>query len=73
MRIIVALALSFALISAGQAIQTTYKLGDVCRFDLQQYCKDIPLKKVKEVKQCLAQHEKDLLPRCQDHYREATR
>jgi len=71
MRIIAALALSFALLSGAQAGQTSYKLGQICAWDKQQYCKDIPQKKVKELKACLAKHEKDLLPRCQDHYKEA--
>lgn len=73
MRIIAALALSFALPTAAQADQTTYKLSQICGWDKEQYCKDIPLRKVKELKECLAKHEKDLLPRCQDHYKEASR
>jgi predicted dienelactone hydrolase len=71
MRIIAALVLSFALMSEGQAQITIYKMANICGFDIQQYCKDIPLKKLKDMKQCLAKHEKDLLPRCQDHYKEA--
>jgi hypothetical protein len=71
MRVLAALALSFGLLSGAHAGQTTYRLLDVCRFDMDQYCKDIPPRKVKQVKECLAKHEKDLLPRCQDHYKEA--
>ena len=72
MRICAALALSFALIGQAYAQNgTVYKIREICGFDMAQYCKDIPFKRIRDLKACLAQHEKDLLPRCQDHYKEA--
>ncbi len=71
MRILAALALTFALVSASRADVTTYHIAAICAFDMQQYCKNIPAKRIRDLKECLAKHEKDLLPRCQDHYKEA--
>ena len=78
MRIIAALALAGAMfspanaqISGGSAGGTTYKIGSICGFDMQQYCKGIPAKRIRDLKECLARNEKNLLPRCQDHYKEA--
>ncbi len=71
MRFIAALALAFALTSGAQAAPVVYKLLVVCRFDKEQYCKDIPYKSWPQLRECLAKHEKDLLPQCQDHYKEA--
>jgi hypothetical protein len=73
MRILAALALTLALLSNAHAQSggTTYKIGAICAFDMQQYCKGIPPKRIRDLKECLAKHEKDLLPRCQDHYKEA--
>jgi hypothetical protein len=71
MRVAAALALIVALVSGAQAGTTIYKLATVCKWDKEQYCKDIPFKKARDLKACLAKHEKDLLPQCQDHYKEA--
>ncbi|MGB9163569.1 MAG: hypothetical protein WCC41_03820, partial [Rhodomicrobium sp.] len=73
MRVFAALALTLALLSNAHAQSggTTYKIGQICTFDIQQYCKGIPAKRIRDLKECLAKHEKDLLPRCQDHYKEA--
>lgn len=72
MRIFAVLALGFVLTSEAQAQSgTVYKIKEICAFDIVQYCKTIPIKRIRDMKECLAQHEKDLLPRCQDHYKEA--
>jgi hypothetical protein len=72
MWVFAALALTFALLSNAHAQSgVTYKIGAICAFDMQQYCKGIPPKRIRDLKECLAKHEKDLLPRCQDHYKEA--
>ncbi len=72
MRTFAALALSFALASAANAQNgTVYHIPVICAFDIQQYCKGITAKRIRDLKECLAKHEKDLLPRCQDHYKEA--
>ncbi len=72
MRVFAALALTFALMSDAQAQSgTVYHIRAICPFDMQQYCKGIPPKKIRDLKECLAKHEKDLMPRCQDHYKEA--
>jgi hypothetical protein len=70
-----AFALGAALIlpAAGvQAAGTIYKIRIVCKFDIEQYCKTIRAKRIRDIKECLAKHEKDLLPQCQDHYKDAT-
>jgi hypothetical protein len=72
MRTIIATAFALALLSPGaQAAGTVYKLGAICKWDLEQYCKGISRKRIRELKECLAKHEKDLFSRCQDHYKEA--
>ncbi len=72
MRTVVALTFSLVLASAANAQNgTVYKIRDVCGWDMAQYCKGISFKRIRDLKECLAQHEKDLLPRCQDHYKEA--
>ena len=72
MRTLVALALSFVLVSAANAQSgTVYKISQICGFDMAQYCKGIPPKRIRDLKECLAKHERELLPRCQDHYKEA--
>ncbi len=73
MRTFAALALSLALASAAANAQngTVYHIGAICAFDIQQYCKGITVKRIRDLKECLTRHEKDLLPRCQDHYKEA--
>ncbi len=72
MKAFAAMALSLGLVSAANAQSgTVYKIREICSFDIAQYCKDIPAKRIRDLKECLARHEKDLLPRCQDHYKEA--
>jgi hypothetical protein len=74
MKMLIALGFALALclpLSSAQAI-TVYKILVVCKFDIQQYCKGIKAKRIRELRECLAKHEKDLLPTCQDHYKEAT-
>jgi hypothetical protein len=71
MRFIAALALALALTSGAQALPVVYKMYIICKFDKEQYCKDIPYKNWRDLRECLAKHERDLLPRCQDHYKEA--
>jgi hypothetical protein len=66
-------ALVFALIILPQAANaiTYYNIAVECKFDIEQYCKDIPKRRIRDLRECLAKHEKDLFPRCQDHYKEA--
>ena len=72
MRTFVALALSFVLVSAANAQSgTVYKIKEICGFDMAQYCKNVPAKRIRDLKECLAKNERNLLPRCQDHYKEA--
>ena len=72
MRTFAALALSFILASAANAqTGTVYHIAAICGFDMAQYCKGIPAKRIRDLKECLAKNEKNLLPRCQDHYKEA--
>ena len=72
MRTFAALALSFILVSAANAQNgTVYKIKEICGWDVAQYCKGISFKRIRDLRECLAKHEKDLLPRCQDHYKEA--
>jgi hypothetical protein len=72
MRIFTALALSAVLVSAANAEGgTIYKIAQICAFDIQQYCKGIPPKRIRDLRECLAKNERNLMPRCQDHYKEA--
>ena len=71
MKAIYALLLALALLPSAAQAQTHYSLTSVCKFDIEQYCKDIRKTRTRELKECLAKHEKDLFPQCQDHYKEA--
>ncbi len=71
MRIIAALALTFVVLSNAEAAPLIYKIANVCGFDMAQYCPKIPAKRLRDLKACLAKHERELLPQCQDHYKEA--
>jgi hypothetical protein len=71
MKVLAASLLALALLTSGANAQSRFALGAVCAFDIQQYCKDIRRTRTRELKECLGKHEKDLFPRCQDHYREA--
>jgi hypothetical protein len=64
-------ALALALLTAGASAQFRASFDDVCKFDIQQYCKDIRRTRVRELRECLRKHEKDLFPRCQDNYKNA--
>ncbi len=70
--IMIGIGLSLASLSLkAEAAGTVYKIGVECKFDIEQYCKSIRRKRIRDLRECLAKHEKDLLPRCQDHYKEA--
>ena len=71
MRFFGALALVIALLPEAYAAGTTYSMSIVCKFDMDQYCKGIPARRIRDLRACLEKHEKDLLPQCQDHYKEA--
>jgi hypothetical protein len=71
MRFLSALVLAFAFLSSEAKATTYYNIMAICKFDIEQYCKKIPRVKIRELRECLAKHEKDLFPRCQDHYKEA--
>ena len=55
----------------ANATITIYKLQIVCKLDIDQYCKDIRRTLTRQIKECLARHETELLPYCQDHFKEA--
>ncbi len=64
--------LAMVLLWAVPASATTYyAIGVVCKLDIEQYCKGITKNRIRDLRECLAKHEKDLFPRCQDHYKEA--
>lgn len=71
MRIIAAVVTALAILPLDGHAQTRYSIGDVCKFDIEQYCKNIPRVRIRDLRACLAKHEKELFPRCQDHYKEA--
>jgi len=71
MKVLAASLLALALLTSGAAAQTRFILGAICAFDIQQYCKDIRRSRTREVKECLAKNERNLFPRCQDHYKDA--
>ncbi len=55
----------------AQAGVTTYNIGLICKMDIEQYCKSVPKNRIRDLRECLAKHDKDLFPNCQDHYKEA--
>ena len=61
---------TFGLTQTAQAV-TIYAISDVCGLDMQQYCKGMKPTRLRDLRACLARHERELLPRCQDHYKEA--
>ena len=71
MRFLAASALVFAFWSTEVKAVTSYNIAVVCKFDIDQYCKKIPKIRIRELRECLAKHEKDLFPQCQDHYKQA--
>ncbi len=71
MKVIAAAVLSLAVLASGAQAQTRYYIGIVCKLDIDQYFKNIKKIRIRDLRECLAKHDKDLLPRCQDHYKEA--
>lgn len=71
MKIIAASLLALVLLSQGAGAVTYYSIAKVCKFDIEQYCKGIDKRRIRDLRGCLATHEKDLFPNCQDHYKEA--
>lgn len=71
MKVLAAPLLALALLTSGAEAQSRFSIGAICAFDIQQYCKDIRKARIRELKECLRKHEKDLFPRCQDSYKEA--
>jgi hypothetical protein len=71
MKVLAASLLALALLTSGAEAQSRFSLRGICAFDIQQYCKDIRKTRTREIKECLGKHEKDLFPRCQDHYKDA--
>ena len=71
MRYLAASVLALAFLHSEAKATTAYNIALICKFDIEQYCKNIPKVRIRELRQCLAKHEKDLYPRCQDHYKEA--
>jgi len=70
MKAVPALVLALALCSQGAYAQvTSYSITTVCKMDIEQFCKDIPRRRIRDLRECLAKHEKDLFPNCQDHYK----
>ncbi len=71
MKVIVASVFALILLPPAAYAVTTYAIAIVCKFDIEQYCKGIDKKRIRDLRECLAKHERDLFPRCQDHYKEA--
>jgi len=71
MRFLAASVLAFAFLSSEAKATTYYNIAVECKFDIEQYCKNIPKIRIRDLRACLAKHEKDLFPRCQDHYKAA--
>ena len=71
MRAVAASVLALGCLSLEAKATTVYSIAIICKFDIEQYCKTIPKIKIRELRECLGKHEKDLFPRCQDHYKEA--
>jgi hypothetical protein len=71
MKVIAASVFALILLSSGAQAVTYYSIAVICKFDIDQYCKNIPKIRLRDLKECLAKHDKDLFPRCQDHYKEA--
>lgn len=71
MKIKAAAICALMLMPSGAEAVVSYNISVVCKFDIEQYCKDISKKRIRDLRECLAKHEKDLFPRCQDHYKEA--
>ena len=69
--VLAAPVLALALLATGAQAQTIYSIGDVCKFDIQQYCKNITARRIRDLKACLAMHDKDLFPRCHENYKDA--
>jgi len=44
---------------------------EICKFDIDQYCKGFTKKQIRQIKACLEKQERNLLPFCQDRYKKA--
>jgi hypothetical protein len=80
MKAISALLLLLALLpvsaqAQNQKIETPANnaLGQICKMDIEQYCKGINKKRIRDLKECLAKHEKNLFPTCQNYYKDVSR
>ncbi len=71
MKTIILSAIALCLLFPEAEAQTSYSLSKVCKLDIDQYCRDIRKTRTRDLKACLAGHEKDLFPQCQDHYKQA--
>jgi hypothetical protein len=71
MKAVTLAALALALLPSATLAETRQSIGIICKFDIQQYCKDIRKTRIRELKECLGKHEKDLFPRCQNNYKTA--
>jgi hypothetical protein len=71
MKAIAIAALALALPPAATLAQTPVSIGAICKFDIEQYCKDVRKTRIRELRACLEKHEKDLFPRCQNDYKSA--
>jgi hypothetical protein len=63
--------IALALISPRANAISVYSIAIVCKMDIEQYCKAIPKVRLRDLRECLGKHEKNLFPQCQDHYKEA--
>ncbi len=71
MRIIAASILALMVTMPAAEAVTVFDITKVCKFDIDQYCKGIRRTRIRDLRECLGKHEKDLFPQCQDHYKEA--
>jgi hypothetical protein len=63
--------IALMLVSPEANAITVYSIAQVCRMDIEQYCKAVPKTRIRDLRECLQKHERDLFPQCQDHYKEA--
>jgi len=71
MRLTIIGTITLMLISPKANAISVYSIALVCKMDIEQYCKSIPKTRIRDLRECLQKHEKDLFPQCQDHYKEA--
>ena len=63
--------IALVLISPKASAVSVYSIALVCKMDIEQYCKAIPKARIRDLRDCLQKHHKDLFPQCQDHCKEA--